>query len=253
VEIRGAAAEVVIVPEARGDIAVTLTRINRRLPLRVTRSGETTFIDGALGHRIRGCAMVGAGLGVRIRGMETVAPADLPALAIHTPMDVRVSAGEGVSGSVGRSASLRLQNRGCGRWTIANVRGRLDLDQIGSGEARVGQAGEADLNVAGGGAISTRAIHGALRAVSSGAGAIEVEAVRGPVILRIAGSGGIGVQGGLASQLNVSIAGSGAARFGGEARGLVAEVAGPGYVSVGRVSGPVSRKVFGAGEIHVGR
>ncbi|HEY2179751.1 MAG TPA: DUF2807 domain-containing protein [Caulobacteraceae bacterium] len=253
VEIRAAAAEVVIVPEARGDIVITQTRVNRRLPLRISRFGETTLIDGALGHRVRGCAMTGQGLGVRIRGMETVTPADLPALAIHTPMDVRVTVGEGVTGSVGRSASLQLQNRGCGRWTIANVRGRLDLDQIGSGEVRVGQAGEADLSVAGGGAINTRAVHGPLRAVSSGAGAIDVEGVSGPVMVRIAGSGSVGVHGGLASQLNVSIAGSGVARFGGEARSLVASVAGPGYVSVKRVSGPVSRRLFGAGEIHVGR
>jgi hypothetical protein len=166
---------------------------------------------------------------------------------------VRVSAGDGVSGFVGRAASLRLQNRGCGRWTVANIRGRLDVEQIGSGEARVGQAGEADLNVAGEGAITTRAIHGPLRAVSSGAGAIDVDAVSGQAIVRIAGSGSIGVRGGVASQLNVSIAGSGSARFGGEAHSLVASVAGPGYISVRRVNGAMSRRVFGAGEIHVGR
>ena len=251
--IRGAAVQVAIVPEARSDIVVTVTKANRALPLRITRFGDTTFIDGALGHRIHGCALIAGALGVRVRGLETVAAADLPRVTIRTPLNVRVSAGDGVNGVIGRSSSLEFENRGCGRWTIANVRGRLSLGQIGSGESRVGQAGSADLNVAGGGAISTRAIHGPLTAVSSGAGAVQVDAVNGPVILRIAGSGSVGVQSGVATQLNVSIAGSGAARFGGEAKSLIASVAGPGYISVARVSGPVSRRIFGAGEIHLGR
>jgi hypothetical protein len=251
--IRGAAAQVAIVPEARGDIAVIVTRTNRALPLKITRFGDTTYIDGALGHRIHGCALVAGSLGVRVRGLGTVAAGDLPHLTVRTPLNVRVTVGDGVSGAIGRSASLEFENRGCGRWTIANVRGRLSVGQFGSGESRVGQAGSADLNVAGGGAISTRDIHGPLTAVSSGAGAVQVEGVNGSVILRIAGSGSVGVQSGQATQLNVSIAGSGAARFGGEAKTLVASVAGPGYISVARVSGPVSKRVFGAGEIHVGR
>jgi hypothetical protein len=252
-EIRGAAARVVIIPEPRADIQVIMVRSRASLPLRISRSGQTTFIDGGLGHRIHGCTLVAGQTGVRIRGLDTVAAADLPRLVVRAPLAVKVAVGDGVSGAVGRADSLELDNRGCGRWTIANVRGRLTLNQIGAGEARVGQAGAANLNVAGGGAIATQAIHGPLTAVSSGAGAIQADSASGPVLVRIAGSGSVGVRTGVATQLNISIAGSGVARFGGEARSLSAYVAGPGYVSVGKVTGPVSRHVFGAGEIHIGR
>jgi hypothetical protein len=253
VEIRSAAAHIVVIPEARADIVVSVIGASPRFPIKVSRFGDVTFIDGDVGHRVRGCPLVDGKPGVRIRGMGQVAGDSLPRLAIHAPSNVKITAGDGVSGVIGRAASLDFENRGCGQWTIANVRGRLRVNQIGSGEARAGAAGSADLSVAGAGAIATRTIHGPLTAVSSGAGAITVDSVSGVVIVRIAGSGSVGVNGGVANQLNVSIAGSGAARFGGEAKSVNASVAGPGYVSIARATGPVTRRVFGAGEILVGR
>jgi len=251
-EIRGAAAHVVIIPEARADIVVGVIRSNRILPLNVTRSGDVTTIDGGLGRRVRGCPRLDRGLGVRIRGLGNIPAADLPQLAIRTPMDVRVSAGEGVSGELGRAASLEFENRGCGGWIISNVRGRIRLDQIGSGAVRAGRAGAADLSVAGGGQIAIGPIAGSLTAVSSGEGTISVERVSGPVIARVGGSGGIDVVAGQAPQLNASIAGSGSIKFGGVAGSVTASVAGSGVVNVARAKGPVSRHVFGAGQIRVG-
>jgi hypothetical protein len=253
VEIRGAAAHVVVIPEARTDIVVSVIGASSRFPLKISRSDEVTFIDGDVGHRVRGCPLVDGKPGVRIRGIGQVEGDSLPRLAIHTPMNVKITTGDGVSGAIGRANSLDFENRGCGQWTIANVRGNLRVNEIGSGGARAGGAGTADLSVAGAGVIAMRAIRGPLTAVSSGAGAITVDSVSGVVIVRIAGSGSVGVNGGIASQLNVSIAGSGAARFGGEARSVNASVTGPGYVSIARATGPVTRRLFGAGQILVGR
>ena len=252
-EIRGAAAHVVVIPEARADIVVTVIKASRELPVRVSRAGGVTYIDGNVAHRVRGCPMLAGALGARIRGLGNVEAASLPSLVVRTPMEVRVVAGDAVSGAVGRAVSVDLENRGCGAWTLANVRGRLRFSQVGSGDDRVGRAGAADLNVAGGGSIAARSVIGALTAVSSGEGAIMVDSLVGPMIARVAGSGGVVVRTGSAPQANVSVAGSGAVRFGGEAGSVSASVTGSGHVSVARARGPVSRHVFGAGEVEVGR
>jgi hypothetical protein len=252
-EIRGAAAHVVIIPEARADIVVTMIKANRDLPIRISRAGGVTFIDGALAHRVRGCPMLAGALGARIRGLGNVEAARLPSLVVRTPMEVRVVAGEAVSGAVGRAASVDFENRGCGAWTLANVRGRLRFSQVGSGDDRAGGAVAADLSVAGGGSVAARSVTGPLTAVSSGEGAIMVDSLVGPLIARVAGSGGVVVRAGRATQANISVAGSGAIRFGGEAGTVSASVTGSGHVSVARARGPVSRRVFGAGEVQVGR
>jgi hypothetical protein len=62
----------------------------------------------------------------------------MPQVVIHTPRDVKVSAGGAVFGSVGRSATLDLDNAGCGDWTIANVEGTAKVSQAGSGDTRMG-------------------------------------------------------------------------------------------------------------------
>ena len=251
--IRDATAHVVIIPEARPDIQVAMLKSRRDLPIRITRAGEVTTIVGNVAHRVRGCGTPARGPGVRVRGIGAIAEADLPQIVVRTPLDVRVTASDAVSGAVGRAASVDFENRGCGDWTLANTRGRLRFSQIGSGDVRAGRTGEADLSVTGGGSIAVRQVSGALTAISSGEGGIMVDAADGPLIARVAGSGDVIVSGGRAAQLNVSVAGSGAVRFGGQAGRVSASVTGSGHVSIAHASGPVSRQVFGAGEIAVGR
>ncbi len=251
-EIRGVAGQVTIVPEARSDIAVGFLKQSQRAPLRVRQSGDLTVVEGGLEHRIKGCPLIDGTHQVRVSGVGFLSPRDLPTLVIRTPPDVRVIAGDGVSGVVGRAESLELENRGCGDWTIANVRGHLRLTQLGAGRLTVGAAGESDLNVAGGGWIAVRAVTGTLTAVSTGEGSVFVAEVDGPVVGRVAGSGVIEVKRGGAPEINVQVAGSGAVRFGGSAGAVIASVAGDGEVDVARVSGPVTRRIFGSGRIKVG-
>jgi hypothetical protein len=252
-ELRGAAAHVVIIPETRADIAVILIRASRELPIRILKAGETTLVQGNVAHRVRGCPLLGNESGVRIRGLGNVEGSRLPSLVIRTPREVRVTAGDGVSGVVGRAASVDLENRGCGDWTVANASGRVRFTQVGSGEVRMGRTGAADLSVDGEGSIAARMVAGPLTAVSSGEGAITADSVDGQLVARVAGSGGVLVRGGHAAQVNVSVAGSGAVRFGGQAGAVSASVTGPGHISIARATGPVSRQVFGAGVIEVGR
>lgn len=250
-EVRGAAMRLVVIPQSRPDIAITVLKTNARLPIRIRRFGETTFVNGDVGHRIHGCRVNG-GRGVRIWGRGVFDYDSLPQVVARVPMDVTVSAGDAVFGDVGRSAALELNNRGCGDWTVSNVSGRARLDVTGSGTTRAGAAGSADIAVAGSGDVFMREVHGPLNAGSSGSGDIEVAEIRGPLTVRIAGSGDVKVNEGEASEVNVSIAGSGGVRFGGVARSLKASIAGSGDVSVAQVQGPIIKHVFGSGEVHVG-
>lgn len=251
-EMRGAAVRVVIVPERRATVSVTVLHASKKLPLRIRVFGGRTFITGDIGHRSHGCQFSGGRRGVGIWGRGVIPYDALPMLVVRTPMDVRVSAGEAVFGVVGRSASLELTNQGCGGWTVANVAGHMKLDQAGSGVSRVGASGRADVSVAGSGSIVAQAIRGGVTAVSSGAGNISLASLNGPFDVRVAGSGEIDAKAGRAPTMVASIAGSGGIRFGGAAGTLRATIAGPGAVTVAHVEGAVTRQVFGAGHIRVG-
>jgi Putative auto-transporter adhesin, head GIN domain len=247
-QVRGAAARVAIIPESRPDVRVVVLRTNPRLPLRIHSAGGRILITGDVSRRVRGCGPHG----VSLWGRGDVAYGDLPFVVVRTPLAVRVWAGDAVFGVIGRSSSVDLTNQGCGNWTIANVRGRLRLDQAGAGESRAGSAAAADLSVAGSGRIVARSLPGGMMAVSSGSGDINVGEVFGPVDVRIGGTGGVTVAGGRASHMDASIAGSGDIRMGGSAESLTASVTGSGDVVVSHVTGPVIRRVFGSGEVRVG-
>ncbi|HEY5106363.1 MAG TPA: DUF2807 domain-containing protein [Caulobacteraceae bacterium] len=253
VEIRHAVARVVVIPGIRSGISVAFLKTSKRLPLRVIRVGRRLVIEGDTGHRIGACRTVLGQPAVSVRGRGEIAWRDMPQIVIYTPMDARVSVGEAVFGSIGRSDSLAFSNSGCGDWTIANVRGHLRLSQAGAGDTRTGAAGSADLSVAGSGVVETRAIRDGLEAVSSGAGDIAAEQVSGPLNVRIAGSGDIRAPTGQVTRMTADVAGSGDVRFGGVAQSLNASVAGTGGVIVAQVTGPVRKRVFGSGGVRVGR
>lgn len=253
VEIRDAVARVVVSPESRADVAVEILTRNGRLPLEVRQTGDRVVIDGGLSRRITNCMSRGGRTRVHVRGVGDVSYADMPQILIRTPRQVEVTADGAVFGEIGRAASVDLSNAGCGDWLLANVAGRMSIRQVGSGDARAGQAGEADLQVAGSGDIVTRAIDGRLGIKVAGSGDVLVERVTGPLNVQIAGSGDVKVLSGQASAMDVRIAGSGDVDFGGDAASLAAKVMGSGDVRARAVRGAVTKTVMGSGDVIVGR
>lgn len=253
VEIRDAVARVVVAPESRADVVVEVLTRNGRLPLEIRQAGERVVIDGGLSRRIMNCTSRGGRTRVHVRGVGEVAYADMPQILIRTPRQVEVAADGAVFGEVGRAASIDLSNAGCGDWLLANVAGRMSIRQVGSGDTRAGQAGEADLQVAGSGDIFTRAIDGRLGIKVAGSGDVLVERVSGPMSVQVAGSGDVKVLSGQASAMEVTIAGSGDVDFGGEAASLAAKVMGSGDVRARAVRGAVTKTVMGSGDVIVGR
>ena len=260
-EIKHAAARVVVIPEARNDVQVTVTRGSASLPeLQVTRRGASVEIDGDLRNKISECNLRGADTPMRpdsqstvqIRGVGRVRIADLPLITARVPMNADVSAGGAVFGSVGRAQSLELGNAGCGDWTVANVSGALNVSVAGSGDVVAGSSGRAEVSIAGSGDVRLGAVAGPLEASIAGSGDVRVASVSGGVEASIAGSGDVFVESGRVGALDASIAGSGDVRIEAPVQSLDASIIGSGDVRVASVSGSVNHSVMGSGDIIVG-
>jgi hypothetical protein len=252
-EIHHAVARVTIIPEARGDVVVSVVKANAKLPLTVTRVGDVVTIEGNLGVRSSNCHTLMGRPGVTVWGIGNFGYDDLPQIVVHMPRNVKVSADSAVFGQVGPGDSVDLANTGCGDWTVADQTGALRARVTGSGDVHAGAVGSADLRLSGSSDVSLRAARGGLAASISGSGDVNADRVDGPLNAKIAGSGDLRVKGGAVTDMDVSVAGSGNLRFDGVARTLTARVAGSGAVSVNKVTGAVTKQVAGSGDISVGR
>lgn len=252
VEVKDAVARVTVVPENRTDIKIDIIRANSQLPLEVRSFAGRTIVDGRLGRRIRDCHGSGENVRVRVRGVGDIGWREMPQVVIHTPREVDLDAGGAVWGSVGRSASLKLGNAGCGDWTVGNVEGPMRISQAGSGNTRTGSATEAKVRVAGSGDTVVGDIRGGLDIDIAGSGDVAVTSVTGPLGVHVAGSGDVRVGGGHATTMSVSVAGSGNVDFRGTADTLKARIAGSGDVRAREVKGQVSKTVMGSGGVTIG-
>ena len=269
VRVDHAAARVIVIPENRNDISVTINQGHAGLhPLEISHDGGVIVVEGGLNHmgwswgpRVWGmsggwdgvnCKGSGDHVRVAVQGKE-VALADLPVVTIRTPMDVHVGGSGAVFGEVGPSANLDLANAGCGDWRVADTHGDLSIALSGSGDVHAGSASASQIRISGSGDVVIGSVNGALETRTSGSGDIRAASVRGPITTAIAGSGNVVVDGGEASQVGVRIAGSGDFRFRGVAGAVSASIAGSGDVDIARATGPVSRHVAGSGDVNIGR
>ncbi|HJV40279.1 GIN domain-containing protein, partial [Caulobacter sp.] len=233
VKIKDAVARVVVIPENRSDVKVEFLTTNASLPLTVRQDGGDVIVDGDLRmSRINGCNSRNGKVWVRVRGVGEVSYDNFPQIAVRTPLNVKVQAGGAVFGDIGRSDSVSLGNAGCGDWTVANTKGKLEVSQAGSGDTKTGTAESAEINIAGSGDVSTQAIAGDLEVHIAGSGDVSAASIAGQLDGNIAGSGNISVAGGHSRSIEVSVMGSGDVTFGGEADSVDVSVAGSGDVRI---------------------
>ncbi|OYW98371.1 MAG: hypothetical protein B7Z12_19995 [Caulobacter vibrioides] len=253
-KIKDAVVRVVIIPENRPDVKVEFLTTNAALPLTVRQDGEQVVIDGDLRmNRINGCNSRNGKVWVKVRGVGEVSYENMPQIAVRMPMNVKVNAGGAVFGDIGRSDSIDLGNAGCGDWTIANTKGKLEVAQAGSGGAKAGTSSQAEFSIAGSGDVSAQAVTGDLETNIAGSGDIWVASVNGKFEANIAGSGNITVAGGRSRAVDVSVMGSGDVTFNGEAADVDVSVMGSGDVKVARATGPVKKHVGGSGDVIIGQ
>jgi len=253
-EVRDAVARVVIIPEARGDVKVELTKRSNVLPLNMTVEGDTVKVDGGLKRNaIRGCNSTNGRARVHVRDKGDIAWDEMPVMTVRTPMDVSLTVVGAVFGSIGNSGSVELRNVGCGDWRIADTRGKLKIEQAGSGDLEAGRAGGLEVKIAGSGDVAVGAVATDVDISVAGSGDTQVASIGGGALnAKVAGSGDIEVQNGRASSMSAQIAGSGDVHFGGVAGQLKAQIAGSGDIGVNRVEGNIDRRVMGSGSVSVG-
>jgi hypothetical protein len=272
IEIRHALARVIVIPEARSDVAYEIWTGRADLPrITVSRAldGGLVFDGGLSDGRLFGggdCSRHGegwrnavidvahppAGLRVSADDHRDVPLEDTPLIVLHTPKAVRIGAGGAVFGNIGKAESVHLSAAGCGDWTVDNVVGRLEADVAGSGDIHAAFARALVAHIGGSGDVTAAEV-GDLSVETAGSGDVRVGRANGEVRASIAGSGDVSVAGGHASVLKADIAGSGDVTFGGEADRVDANVMGSGDVRVKSVRGEVHKAVMGSGEVVVGR
>lgn len=254
VKIKDAVARVVVIPENRSDVKVEFLTTNPSLPLTVRQNGDEVIVDGDLRmNKINGCNSRNGKVWVKVRGVGEVSYDNFPQIAVRVPMDAKVQAGGAVFGDIGRSDSVKLGNAGCGDWTIANTKGKLEVAQAGSGDTKTGSSAVAEISIAGSGDVSTQAVAGDLEVNIAGSGDVTVASIAGKLDGNIAGSGNITVAGGRSRLVDVSVMGSGDVAFNGEADEVDVSVAGSGDVRIAKVNGPVKKHVAGSGDVIIGQ
>jgi hypothetical protein len=258
--IENAAARVIVIPEARGDVVYTIQPGRSGLPaLQLRHDGGVVVLDGGLSggfgpfvHVGLNCQGSGDHVRVRIPGHGEVALQDLPVVTARVPLNARVAVGDAVFGEIGMTQSLDFANAGCGDWRIADVRGPLHMALSGSGDVRGGRAGDTSVHISGSSDVYLGGLT-SLEARISGSGDVHAVSINGPLQAKISGSGDLTVDGGQSPNVSVAVAGSGDVKFRGTAGALSATVAGSGDVDIARVTGPVSKHVAGSGDVNVGR
>lgn len=252
VVVKNAVARVTVVPQDRTDVQVVVKTHDPRLMLTVEKKGVRTIIDGDLKwNRIRNCRGTNGSASADVRDLGTIQEKDMPEVIIYTPRDVDVGSSGAVWGHIGRASSVNFSNAGCGDWVIANVTGKLDISQAGSGDVLAGDVGELDLAVAGAGDTKLKNVGGKADISIAGSGNVVMASLNGDLDVSIAGSGDIRIFGGRANLVDVSVAGSGDVRFAGEATKVDASFMGSGDVWVTK-AGSVDKTAMGSGAVHVG-
>jgi len=243
------AARVVVIPENRPDVDLRVVYGNSKLPvIMVHTDGDTLVADGKLGRRALNCKADG----VTIAGIGAVTQADLPTIYIRTPLDAKVSAGGATWGEVRASKSLELDEGGCGKWTVADVAGKAEINIGGSGDVTASHMGDAEVNIGGSGNFIASAIQ-ALEANIGGNGDITIGTIAGPAEVNIGGSGNVKIDDGRSSKLEINIAGSGDVRHGGTVQDMEVNIVGSGDVRVHAVTGNISRSIMGSGKVIIGQ
>lgn len=263
------AANVVITPEDRTDFVIEIANPAGRAPMpEVNVEGGRITIDGRLSRRIENCTGDG---GAELRDYGSVTAEELPRVTIRAPRNLEISRSGAGSLEVGPTQSLEIDFSSCGRGTLGDVAGELDVDLAGSGRVSAGAARSLNADVAGSGELVTGAVAEGASVDIAGSGTVRIASLNGNLSADGAGSGNLAVLGGAINaanvdlagsgdveiaapvrSLNVSIVGSGSVDVAAEVGSIEADIAGSGDVRARAVTGTITKDVWGSGDVRVG-
>jgi hypothetical protein len=248
VELKDVAARVVVTPQDRPDVELTVAYGSAQVPkIMLHTDGNRLIADGKL--KRAGCGPDGS---AHVPGVGTVAAGDLPVIYLKVPMDAKVAAGGVTYGQVAASRTLELSEGGCGKWQVADVTGDAEINIGGSGDVIAGKAGKAEVNIGGSGNFRAASVSG-LEGNIGGHGNIAIDRIDGNAEVNIGGSGNVDTAAGTIPRLEVNIAGSGSVKHGGTAGDVDVNIVGSGDVRIKTVTGRIDKSIMGSGHIVVGQ
>ena len=259
-ELRDLPGKVVVLPEDRSDIAVTILRTDTRYPVHISTFGDRTIVAGDardgwgwgwwFGPHISICGDAGAAMDHWFGSVEPFG--GQPEVLVRTPLDVTVDASGGSGGAIAHARNVDLTLSGCGDWVVGDVAQRLAIEVAGSSNVRTGSIGQLELRLHGSGDVATRDVASGLDAQINGSGDLMSASASGPVQIHVFGSGDVNIDGGRTPHLDLGVFGSGDVDYHGVVGDLDAVVAGSGDVHVAKVTGRVNKSTPGSGDVDVG-
>ncbi|GAM98101.1 hypothetical protein U91I_01731 [alpha proteobacterium U9-1i] len=251
--LRDLAATLIIRPENRTDISISV--VNRGpLPAPEVRSaGRRVTIDGKLRRQIESCRVDGGDFDATLARHGRLDSDRLPVIEVRMPQNVVVNGNGALRMHVGRAESATIRLEGCGEADLESVERSVGIAVHGDIGVRAYDVGEASVRVAGDGDVTLGVVREGLAVSIAGNGDLTAARVDGPTNIAVQGEGDVTIRGGRATVLSVVIAGAGDVTHNGSAETLDAVIVGGGDVRVRRVDGEISRRVFGSGDVVVGR
>jgi len=231
VKLKNIAANVVVTPEARSDVALSVFYGVSKLPKIMVRMDSGTLVaDGQLDKKNINCHGSEA---VSVSGHGRMSLSELPTIIIKVPMDAKISASGASYGKIGPSTNLSFASGGCGQWDAANITNNAKLAIGGSGDIYTGATQSLKLAI-------------------GGSGKAVVGKLNGPAKISIGGSGGGFIKDGLVTELDVAIGGSGDVVINAEVKDIKLSVAGSGDVRIAKHTGTLKKAIIGSGNIKIG-
>ncbi|MDO8801151.1 GIN domain-containing protein [Phenylobacterium sp.] len=212
--IEAPAARVIVIPEARQDMAL---EADARLAIHPVAGGSARVTGASSWFEqnipwLFGYSCQATGVS---RWGQTIALKDLPMLTVRVPLDAEIVSKGAIYGQTGAGRALKLSASGCGTWRLGSLSSSLSATQAGPGQviashvdgrltATVEDAGRV---VVGQGVVTSATL------VMNGSGRIDDRGTAGVLNAKMNGSGRINVRL-LAGQANVSYDGDGDVTWG---------------------------------------
>jgi hypothetical protein len=262
----------------------------------VEKSGDNVSIDGDETTRNINCRQnktsikIGKGKwgwGNKDRGYKDLS--EYPSVTITAPENTHLIIENSlVFGEVDTIGSGDIHVRSCGDLGLADINGSLDLGISGSGDVRMGSAGDADISISGSGDLTARDftalelsvsgsgdaelgnVAGFAHIHSSGSGDVEMgrigggldysgsgssdfgaEYVSGDLSVSSSGSGDIDINDGVVQKLYVSASGASDVRYDGSSVDAEARASGGSNIHIHRPSGQLRSHDSGGGDVNI--
>ncbi|MBP7649581.1 MAG: hypothetical protein KA744_07025 [Phenylobacterium sp.] len=212
--IEAPAARVIVIPEARRDMAL---EADTRLAIH-PEAGESARVTGASSWFEQKLPWL-FGYSCQANGVsrwgQTIPLKDLPTLRVRVPLDAEIVSRGAIHGQTGAARALTLSASGCGTWRLGALSSALTVTQAGPGQVIASHVdGRLAATVDGAGRVVVgQGVVSSATLVMNGSGRIDDRGTAGVLHAKMNGSGHITVRL-LAGQANVSYDGNGDVTWG---------------------------------------